>query len=124
MRKKNLKNYLIRKQIWTLIAFGMLSTIILGNNIRLVFSLNPVIIENDSISSIKKIYTFHTSNGTTEIDHKLYVSIPRSLYNYYKNKNHNLFNISEYSNFPNPGNFPKTPDNQKQTTKIPSPVSG
>jgi len=96
----------------------MISITILGTNIRLVFSEKPVIIENDGISSIKKIYTFHTHNGTTQIPHKLYVSIPGSLYNYYKNQNHNLFDISEYSNFLTPNIFKSIAENiQKVTDK-------
>ncbi len=118
MRKFFFIKNLTRKRIGTLFVFGMLSIILLGSNVSLVFSQNPVIIgkEKDGTGLYEKMYTFHTNNGTTEIPHKLYVSIPGSLYNYYKNKNHNLFNISEYSNFLTPNIFKSVAENIQKVT--------
>ena len=118
MRKSFFIKNLTRKRIGALFVFGMLSLILLGSNVSLVFSQTLVINgkENDGSVLYEKMYTFHTNNGTTEIPHRLYVSIPGSLYNYYKNKNHNLFNISEYSNFLTPNIFKSFAENIQKVT--------
>jgi hypothetical protein len=118
MRKSFFIKNLTRKRIGALFFFGILSLILLGSNVGLVFSQTLVINgkENDGTGLYEKMYTFHTNNGTTEIPHKLYVSIPGSLYNYYKNKNHDLFNISEYSNFLTPNIFKSFAENIQKVT--------
>lgn len=56
-------------------------------------------------SNYTKTYTFHTKIGNIERSHKLYISVPQSLYDYYQRQSHNTFNIQDFSKFVTPNIF-------------------
>jgi hypothetical protein len=71
-------------------------------------------------SNYSQTYTFHTKIGNFEMSHKLYVSVPLSLYSYYQKQNHNTFNIDDFSKFVTPDIFKSiAEDIQNVTGNIP-----
>jgi hypothetical protein len=114
--------FLKNKPSRSLFVFA-LSIIILAANIFPVFSLNSNFItetERKDTKFYKRTFVFHTYNGSTKLSHKLYVSIPVLLYDYYMNQKHDLFNIAEYSNYITPNIFKTIAENVQKITNTDS----
>ncbi len=62
-------------------------------------------------------YTVHTKIGNIESSHKMYISVPLSLYNYYQSQNHNTFNIGDFSKFVTPNVFKSIAENIQNVTR-------
>jgi len=67
-------------------------------------------------SNHNQTYTFHTKIGNIEISHKLYTSVPPSLYEYYQRQNHNTLNIEDFSKFVTPNVFRSIAENIQNVT--------
>ncbi|MEM3875328.1 MAG: hypothetical protein QXU45_09395 [Candidatus Bathyarchaeia archaeon] len=50
----------------------------------------------------ERVYTFYIQVGIFQIAHKLYVSVPPSLYYFYHGESHSIFNINDYGKFVTP----------------------
>lgn len=110
--------YLSRNKVRKLFVY-VLSGIILVTNIYPVLSQNSdflLNIENNEKTVYRKTVLFHTVNGSTKIPHELYLSIPVLLYNHYVSQKHDLYNISEYSNYITPNIFKSIAENIQKVT--------
>jgi hypothetical protein len=77
-----------------------------------------LIMPKDSFSSNNnQTYIFHTKIGNNIISHKLYISIPSSLYDYYQRQNHYSFNMDEFSKFVTPKVFMSIAENIRNVTR-------
>jgi hypothetical protein len=57
----------------------------------------------DDVEGIfERVYTFCTQAGILQIAHKLYVSVPQSLYYFYRGESHLIFNVNDYGKFVTP----------------------
>ncbi|MEJ2241679.1 MAG: hypothetical protein P8Y18_06015 [Candidatus Bathyarchaeota archaeon] len=113
MRNSFQVRYLSKNKVSKFLVFA-LSIIILVINIYPVLSQKTDFLSDISInekSVYRKTVVFHTVNGSTKIPHELYLSIPVLLYNHYVSQRHDLYNISEYSNYITPNMFKSIAEN-------------
>jgi hypothetical protein len=82
-----------------------------------VLSLILIMSTKSFASNYNQTYTFHTKINNIEISHKLYISVPSSLYNYYQKQNHNTFNIEDFSKFVTPNVFRSIAENVQNVTR-------
>ncbi|MGB9854544.1 MAG: hypothetical protein ACPLRY_07060 [Candidatus Bathyarchaeales archaeon] len=72
---------------------------------------------NVTASNCNYVYTFHVTNGYLWFSHKLYISVPPSLYNYYHSKDNNLYGTNDYSKFITPDAVRPIAENIQKTTR-------
>jgi hypothetical protein len=68
-------------------------------------------------SNYNYAYTFHVTNGYLWFSHRLYISVPPSLYDYYHSKDHNLYSINDHSKFITPAAVRPIAENIQKTTR-------
>jgi hypothetical protein len=74
-----------------------------------------LIIPNSLAGSYDRTYTFNVQFG--QYRHKLYVSVPPSLYDYYHGETHSLSYDWDYSKFVTPSAFESVADNLRNVTR-------
>src|SRR4030067_2602453 len=53
-------------------------------------------------SNYDRTYSFYVHDGYYSVGHRLYVSVPPSIFDYYRSENHSLYSESDYSKFVTP----------------------
>jgi hypothetical protein len=71
--------------------------------------------ESSFASNYDHTYTFDAQYGN-RFSHKLYTSVPPSLYDYYGNESHSLYGDGDYSKFVTPSVFESIADNIRNVT--------
>ena len=61
--------------------------------------------ENSVTSDYDRTYTFNAKYGYYQLSHKLYTSMPPSLYDYYHSKSHVVYSDRDYGKFVTPSVF-------------------
>jgi hypothetical protein len=72
--------------------------------------------EYSSASNYERAYTFEVQYGYYRFSHKLYMSMPPSLYDYYYSKSHVIRGDSDYAKFVTPGVFKSIAENIQNVT--------
>jgi hypothetical protein len=82
--------------------------------------LNPLMevfgAEAECASNYDRTYTFNVQYGYCRFSHKLYTSIPPSLYDYYHGKSHVIRGDNDYAKFVTPGMFKSIAENIQNVT--------
>jgi hypothetical protein len=73
--------------------------------------------EGSSANSYDHIYTFSVQYGYYQLSHKLYTSIPPSLYDYYHAESHIMRGDGDYSKFVTPSVFQSIAENIQNATR-------
>jgi hypothetical protein len=73
--------------------------------------------EGSFASNYDHIYTFNVQYGYYQLSHKLYTSMPPSLYDYYHTKSHIMRSDGDYSKFVTPGAFKSIAENIQNATR-------
>jgi hypothetical protein len=69
-----------------------------------------------SASNYDRTYTFDVQYGYYRISHKLYVSVPPSLYDYYRDRSHSMRGDGDYSKFVTPEVFKSVAESIRNVT--------
>ncbi len=69
-----------------------------------------------SASNYERTYTFDVQYGYCRFSHKLYTSIPPSLYDYYHSKSHSIRGDNDYAKFVTPSVFKSIAENIQNVT--------
>jgi len=72
--------------------------------------------EYPSAGNYERTYTFEVQYGYYRFSHKLYTSMPPSLYDYYHSKSHVIRGDSDYAKFVTPGVFKSIAENIQNVT--------
>ncbi|MCJ7560520.1 Ig-like domain-containing protein [Candidatus Bathyarchaeota archaeon] len=90
--------------------------IILG--LMWISSLREVLSSEYSFASnYDRTYTFDVQYGYYRLSHRLYTSVPPSLYEYYQSKSHLINGDSDYSKFVTPGAFKSIAESIQNVTR-------
>jgi hypothetical protein len=97
--------------------FFQISLLLIILGLMLVSPLMEVFgAESPSASNYERAYTFEVQYGYYRFSHKLYVSTPSSLYDYYHSKSHVIRSDSDYAKFVTPDVFKSIAENIQNVT--------